>query len=96
MQLPSKPRPDPDAAKVAALVKGIEAVKAETIRRGLGKGKGGHGFDGMGSVAPCLKRIAKRSRKVRCAEGAKPPRASGRPEPLSAANPSPQRAEQHH
>ena len=30
-------------AKIDALVRTIEAIKKETIRRGLGKGKGGHG-----------------------------------------------------
>ena len=43
MILPTKPKADPDAAKVAAFVSAIEAVKRETIRRGLGRGNGGHG-----------------------------------------------------
>lgn len=56
MQLPSKPRPDPDAAKMVALVKAIETVKGETIRRGLGKGRGGHG--GMPCPVPgCRGRV---------------------------------------
>ena len=43
MQLPTSKRPDPDAAKFEALARAVEAVKAETTRRGLGRGHGGHG-----------------------------------------------------
>lgn len=44
-------------AKIDALVKAIEAIKKETIRRGLGKGRGGHG--GMPCPVPgCKGRVA--------------------------------------
>lgn len=57
MQLPSKPKPDPDAAKVEAFIKAVEAIKTETIRRGFGKGNGGHG--GMPCPVPgCRGRVA--------------------------------------
>lgn len=43
MQLPTKPRPDPDKAKLESLARAVDAIKAESARRGLGKGNGGHG-----------------------------------------------------
>lgn len=43
MQLPTSKRPDPDAAKFEALARAVKAIKDEATRRGLGRGRGGHG-----------------------------------------------------
>ncbi len=60
MQLPSKPKTplaDEDKEKIARMILAIEAIKKETARRGLGKGKGGHG--GMPCPVPgCRGRVA--------------------------------------